>query len=1365
MLSWVYDALGQLVRERREVLGLDQKGLAAQLSVGQQAVSSWERGQSRPRRAMLTDLARVLAVDEEALVEAGQYRPPAPVVRAPDRPLIRAVPLDELPEDRFEDLLAELMTTLYPNGHVSRYGGRGHKQFGIDILVANGGTNLATGQCKRHREFGPAAVRKAIKEVTIAAPTNFLFLSRLTATPAARVEAGRHAGWELWDGEDISRYIRRLPRERAVRIVDTYFPGHRESFLGVASPGPWLLPEEHFDATRSAIFNHEWGLVGRQEQLDRLVAAAYQTDATLAFLAGAGGVGKTRLLKALADAAPADAQVRVLPGDGQVTAAAFELLPHQGELTVVIDDAHELTEITSVVAGIWRRNRDAKVVLATRPYGLRTLREGLARNGLLPEPHIEMELGDLDIDDATTLAREALGGHAPEVVVQRLARLTVDSPLATVVGGVLIKQGRLDPGALEQDDDVRFHIMRGFRDALVKDPLAYDLPTRSAVLDAIAALQPLRTNETSARESLSAIVGKPYDELHKHLRSLENAGILRRRGGSLRIVPDLLGDVILTDAAFDDSSALGTGYLVRIEPMVTGTSVENLFVNVSRVDWQVRRKRRGAPSLADSLWAAFQARIEGADLIDRRSLAELLARVAYFQPERALEVTRWLIDNPTDHLSDEHSAWKPYLATDYSGVLQALPPALKLAAMTLTTLPEALSQLWNLAQNDDRPTNPNSQHPLRILRELAELGAAKPLAFNDRIIDIVSTWFVGGQRLSPFEVLEPMLATEGDDSRFRGHTITFQPYSLDPTSVMKVRQRVIDLAFAELKSPDRRRAGAAVKLLKSALRYPTGMFGREVSESERDAWTPGFVDTIERLAAAAATQTLDPAVLVSIRDAVYWHENYAEGPTRDAARQAVGSLPDGVESLLALVIHDGWGHLVRDRGDDFQAMESKRIELVEEVVAGLASYREEEVIDLLVARLRADREVHGPTDGHPGPVVAALIKARPSLARVILEQIRANPWPTDLDPVLHVVLSTHAELDPRKGLADVKDLLASAPEERRRSVAQAIGWSRGLRELYNGELELLLQFASDPDPAIRRNVARAAQLLARSQPLQATRLLAALRFSDDEGLADDIFLSFGRDLGISWSNFSEPELELIGRDLTALPGIGGYWVTEALATRSSTDPGWVIRLLQDRIERAETLESLSEYEAMPFSWDNRLRVRETPDFIASLNRILDWIAENLDSWVRRKMGADLFAAVATGYDSQVVDLLTKAIESGSEVTTRATAAVLHEAPRTLIWEHAEFVRTAIHAADRLGESVRRDMVEALWVATISGIRSGTPGEPFPETVEQRDRSRQVARQLPTGSLEERFYSDVAESAEREIAREAEEGAPDDGRTW
>jgi len=137
----------------------------------------------------------------------------------------------------------------------------------------------------------------------------------------------------------------------------------------------------------------------------------------------------------------------------------------------------------------------------------------------------------------------------------------------------------------------------------------------------------------------------------------------------------------------------------------------------------------------------------------------------------------------------------------------------------------------------------------------------------------------------------------------------------------------------------------------------------------------------------------------------------------------------------------------------------------------------------------------------------------------------------------------------------------------------------------------LLQLASDPDPAIRRSVARAAQILAQRQAGDATRLLAAIRFADSEDLADEIFMCFRAQLGISWSNFSERQLDVIREDLVALADIGGYSITEALATRSATEPEWVIRLLLDRVERAENLQSLDGYRATPFDWDNRLRIR------------------------------------------------------------------------------------------------------------------------------------------------------------------------------
>ena len=75
------------------------------------------------------------------------------------------------------------------------------------------------------------------------------------------------------------------------------------------------------------------------------------------------------------------------------------------------------------------------------------------------------------------------------------------------------------------------------------------------------------------------------------------------------------------------------------------------------------------------------------------------------------------------------------------------------------------------------------------------------------------------------------------------------------------------------------------------------------------------------------------------------------------------------------------------------------------------------------------------------------------------------------------------------------------------------------------------------------------------------------------------------------------------------------------------------------------------------------------------------------------------------------------------------------------------------------------MRSALWAATTSGVRSGTPGEPFPETIEQRDKSRDIAKDLPAGSIERRFYTDMAKSADRDILREIEDDLATDGRAW
>lgn len=143
---------------------------------------------------------------------------------------------------------------------------------------------------------------------------------------------------------------------------------------------------------------------------------------------------------------------------------------------------------------------------------------------------LEVFLGDLIFYDALSLAAEALNKTISDKVAYKLANLTKDCPLATVVGGNLINKGDLHLSILASDANIRACIMRGYYSALLNGTVDKDM--QKNVLKAVASLQPIRTNQDDVRNTLANILGKPYDELFEHLKALEKIGIIRRRGDS-----------------------------------------------------------------------------------------------------------------------------------------------------------------------------------------------------------------------------------------------------------------------------------------------------------------------------------------------------------------------------------------------------------------------------------------------------------------------------------------------------------------------------------------------------------------------------------------------------------------------------------------------------------------------------------------------------------------------------------------------------------------------------------------------------------------------------------------------------------------
>jgi transcriptional regulator with XRE-family HTH domain len=1364
------DDFALLLADGRARLGIDQAELGRRVGVGQQAVSRWEQRRSRPKRAVAVAVANVLGLPADDVLAAAGYvgavadskKEISPAVR----PSAPTLPFSELAPDRFEAACVEILQHMYPGGHASRYGGSGERQDGIDVLLD--GELQAIAQCKRQKQFGPSDVKTAVRAVANPAAKNYLFLSRPTATAAARAEMALHEAWQLWDGEDLSRYVgtKMAGDDTAVRFVDAYFPNHREPFLGVPQPGPWLTIEEFYAPTSGIkAYTHDWDLVGRHTELAELQAALESNEHGVAIMLGRGGTGKTRLLRSIAELFDAQGWwVRLLPAGSEPDPAAFEQLPHADHVLLIVDDAHDRNDVGNIIARAHSRNRQIRVLIACRPYGERKLDQMLRRAGLLlSDPSLPIvTLGDLTQNETASLAREALGPNH-SWLADRLAMLTRDSPLVTTVGGYLIRTGTLDPRELEQDERIRDEILLGFKDALIAESGGGD--DRLAVIHAISALQPFRTGNPEFQTAIAQVVGIPYNRIRHQLRSLEDAGVLLRRGDSLRLIPDLLGDVVLADACYDKHAGVDSGYLSEVLAAADGDAIANVFLNVSRVDWQAGH------ALADTaapLWNWIQRELARREIATHVKILALLNRVAPFQPERVIATVRWILDNPIEGASSGSVDVPSIFEWRWRHVLDEIPAILRGTSYKLECFREACDVLWQLAQADRRPTNQYPNHPLRVLSELAEYAPQKPAEYNEAILTLAESWAEQAPRLSPLKVIEGLVATEGSSNTYDPgtQTLSFHPFPVKQLAVQPLRRRAIELALSEIRSGDARRGVAGAQFAALALRYPTGSFSREVSDDERKSWEPDFLETIEALREMLCSVELDPAVCVAILETLHMHRaDYGDDRTRDAAEAAIAVLPDSVAFDFALLVHDGWGALVREDGRDYERHQRAiSLRLSQASSRALSDMNDPALVLLLEERLDLEMLAFNREAAGHVQLLGALVEQRPSITGAIVDRLFENHESAlhTLTPSLVGLLGRSGENQP----IEIAHRLLAHPAPAV-PIETAIGLATRDRSdcaLYEGELDLLHGFASSPDVRVRLAVVEAARALAATDIREASGLVARIRFSDSRNVARQIFMYLDRDMSdLTWAALSREQQSTLLTELTNVTDIEDHWIVEFLSRLAAVDPRCVLGLLRQRIKLAEEMENLRDYHPLPYHWSTPLALRQHPDFLALLSELLSWLSGD-SSWERTYFGRSLFAAAAGSFDEPVLSLLLEALRAGSEADARTVAKVLEEASNDLVFNHVSVVSELLASAARFGPDTLKAMHTSLYISATSGMRQGTPGEPFPEDVRLRDEGAAIADALPDSTAAARFYRELSTYGAEAVYREIERDRTDH-RTW
>ncbi len=340
---------------------------------------------------------------------------------------------------------------------------------------------------------------------------------------------------------------------------------------------------------------------------------------------------------------------------------------------------------------------------------------------------LEIGLRELSLPEVTALATEVLQAESFLGPISELAHniavLTRDCPLATVIGARLVARGQILPQAVASDQQFRDRLFTAFSEVLTGElcePGERDVLDR--LLQFFALLQPLAPDGPEFDTLLQLIVGKSHAELRRPLTRLEDAGVLIRRGGLLRLVPDVLADTIAEKACIDERTGQPTGYVDELFDQLAGKALQNLLVNVGKLDWRLSNTTTGTPGarLLDRVWSQMDNHLRKAGLgAARRAILETIADVAYFQPERALEVAAQTIHDAGLDKDAEGQELDP----EAISLIPALVPILRHVAYTYQYVGPAVDLLWTLAKRYRSAEGASSNaEPLRALQQIAGLG-------------------------------------------------------------------------------------------------------------------------------------------------------------------------------------------------------------------------------------------------------------------------------------------------------------------------------------------------------------------------------------------------------------------------------------------------------------------------------------------------------------------------------------------------------------------------------------------------------------------------------------------------------------------
>jgi hypothetical protein len=270
----------------------------------------------------------------------------------------------------------------------------GASQYGADIRADVSEGEVWCFQCKRVKSFSPSQVEEAIEELEQGFPhaDQYVLITTCGLNAHAQRQIDDHPKWIWWDTSRLTTITQNLlPAERGMNLVKQHFGMDWVKRLFVWGDQPLLSWQEFFApdlSSKRRHFHHRTPFFPWSDAFDRLKEFALQGAGRAMILTAPGGQGKSRLLLELArqlERTPGAPRVRFLnlnrSGLNEEQADFLSRENVQGNLLLIVDDAHRLDTALGDIASAASNTDSIRLLVVTRPQALEAASSQLLRHG------------------------------------------------------------------------------------------------------------------------------------------------------------------------------------------------------------------------------------------------------------------------------------------------------------------------------------------------------------------------------------------------------------------------------------------------------------------------------------------------------------------------------------------------------------------------------------------------------------------------------------------------------------------------------------------------------------------------------------------------------------------------------------------------------------------------------------------------------------------------------------------------------------------------------------------------------------------------------------------------------------------------